>query len=563
MVATEKINIKGLNTFSDTKYALATFNVTSPGHTFARQQVEAVRRQKAAKMPAWLKKHRDAYRDRLAAIAQKSCAETGIWFLARGASRDKDEQETLAVWGDLLFFGDLASLPGYSRENHRHAIKFWQSWQNLTTGRLYNPLYQDPQNPEIKRNTPGNRQDYAPDKINIKYVPTILAKLGAELPLPCNTEAHADIGSDTFDRLWKELAQWSPAHAGLFPITAAYQVNEGALDKIPQVEAGMSALVRAFNKETGMWRPEPLKDFPWRDYAPSSGFKVIARLCGYVATENFPENVLKTAINNLLAHKGALYTHPAMARNYGETMAHYIMLTDYRHAELLNAMEECLNGFRDPKVWENTGLSCYCVFGSGMIGAFMNWEDLPFDQALMEWFRFKHGCDLQWRFVVDPYGHWVNMMPKEPEAIFGHPDYDVKKYGLRARNKVHWSKKITDLTPQRDVALKLIADGRTGEGTFAFQLTPDQLAKCKAPYLKATWSGAYDIELNGKPVKQVRYNLPDVPAGWYVPPEAAGTLRAGENTVRAHLIGPGKDQKPDAPLSEAAPFIRLGVIDWQ
>lgn len=532
-------------------------------YAFARQRVKETRRQKITRMPAWLKNNRNAYRDRMAAIAQESYEQTGIWFLARGASRNIDEQETVAVWADLLYFYDLECLPGYSKENHKQAIEFWQSWQNRKTGRLYNPLYQDPQNPEVKRSTPGNREDYSADKINSKYIPNILATLGAELPGPVNLVAHADVGVDIFDQLWKSMSQWATSPAGAFPVVAARAVDDGNLDRIPQVEAGMGALVRAYNRETGMWRPEPLKDFPWRDYQPSSGFKIISRICGYIGMENFPADVLKMAIDNLLAHKSELYTHPAMARNYGEQFAHHLMLTDYRHDEQLDAMEECLNGFRDPKMWENTGDGCYCVFGSGLIGSFMNWEDLPFDQALREWMRFEHGCKMKWRFIADPYGNWVNVLPKEPEAIFGHPQYDVKKYGLKARNRIHWAKKIMDLTPQRDVALKLNAAGKTGEGTFTFTLTKDQLARCNAPYLKATWSGAYDVSFNGEPVKQVRYNLPDVSAGWYVPVSAAKTLHIGENTVKVKLIGPGKEQKPDTPLSKATPFIRLGVIDWQ
>lgn len=531
-------------------------------YAFARQRVEETRRQKPTKMPAWLKTNRDAYRDRMVAAAQKCYEETGIWFLARGAARYKDEQETVAIWSDLLYFGDLESLPSYSKENRQQAIEFWQSWQNRKTGRLYNPLHQDPQNPEIKRSTPGNREDYSADTINLGYIPNILAKLGAELPGPVNVATHADAGVDTFDQLWESLAQWSSSWSGAFPIVAAREVDGGNLDKIPQVEAGMSALVRAYNKETGMWRPEPLKDFPWRNYEPSSGFKVIARICGYVGMENFPEDVLKTAIDNLLAHKGELYAEPAMARNYGEIFVHNLMLSDYRRDEQLDAMEECLNVFRKPEMWESTSNTGYCVFSSGFIGAFMNWEDLPFDQALLEWIRFEHGCKMEWRFVADPYGNWVNVMPKEPEAIFGHPKYDAKKYGLKARNKLHWAKKITELTPQRDVALKLNADGKTGEGTFTFTLTKDQLASHKAPYLKATWSGAYDVALNGESVKQVRYNLPDLPTGWYVP-AAAKTLRVGENAVKVKLVGPGKEQKPGAPLSKERPFIRLGVIDWQ
>lgn len=530
-------------------------------YTFARQRVEDVRRQKMTKMPAWLKQNRDAYRDRLVAVALECYEQTGIWFVARGASRDKDEQETLAVWGDLLYFGDLKSLPGYSKENQQQAVEFWQSWQNRKTGRLYNPFYQDPQNPEVKRNVPGNREDYCPDEINIKYIPNILEKLGAELPGPVNSATRANAGEDTFDLLWKSITEWSTSPAGAYPFQAARELEEGNLNKIPQIEAGMGALVRAYGKETGMWRPESLEGFPWKDYQPSSGFKIISRICGYVGMENFPEELLKIAVDNLLEHKNELYAHPSTARNYSETMAHHLMLSDYRYEEQLDAIEECLNGFRDQKAWENTGTGCYCVFGSGFIGAFINWKDLPFDQAISEWMRFEHGCKMKWRFVVGPYGNWVNVMAKEPEAIFGHPEYDVRKFGLKARNKVHWSKKIVDMIPQQKVSLRLNGEGNTGEGEFSFWLTKEQLAKLKEPYLKATWSGAYDISLNGEWVKQVQYNLPDVSAGWYLP-SAVRTLHIGENTVCVKLTGPGKEQKTDAPLATQSPFIHLGLIDF-
>ncbi len=514
-------------------------------------------------MPVWLKANRDAYRDRLAAVAQKSFAQTGIWFLARAAGREKDEQETHAVWGDLLLFGALETLPGYSKEHRQQAIEFWQSWQNRKTGRLYNPLYQDPQNPEVKRSTPGNRKDYSAEAINVKYIPSILGMLGAKLPGPVNMVTHAEVGVDTFDQLWKWIPQWATSPAGAFPVVAARQVDGGNLEKIPQVEAGMGALLRAYSRETGMWRPEPLADFPWRNYQPSSGFKIISRICGYVGMENFPEDIVNTAIDNLLAHKGELYANVSTARNYGEMMAHFMMLTDHRHDELLDAMELCLEGFRDPKVWEDTATGSYCVFGSGMIGAFMNWQDLPFDQAMPQWMRFEHGCKMKWRFVAGPYGNWVNVIPKKPEAILGHADYDVEKYGLKARNRAHWVKKVTDVIPQQDVALKIAATGTTGAGTFTFTLTREQLAHLQAPYLQATWSGAYDISLNGAPLKQVRYNCPDVPAGWHVSAAAAKTLRSGENTVTAKLIGPGKEPQPGAPQATRKPFLRLGVIDWQ
>ena len=502
------------------------------------------RRATPTRMPDWLRKLRDGYRDRLADAARRSHAATGIWFLARGASRDKDEQETYAVWCDLLTFGGLESLPGYSEANHRQAVEFWRSWQNLKTGRLYNPLYQDPQHPEIKRHTPGNRADYSPDAINLKYIPNILGRLGSDLPLSCKTEAFAEPGVDTFDELWGEMAQWSSSHSGIFPVNAARELDAGNLDKLPQVEAGMGALVRSYNRETGMWRPEPLAGFPWADYQPSSGFKVIGRLCGYAGMENFPEAVLKTAVDNLLAHRSELYAHPSTARNYSETFAHFLVQSDYRRDEQLDAMEGCLEGFRDPKWWDNTGDACYCLFGSAMIGLFMNWEDMPPQDVFKEWLRFDHGHQMKWRFVVDPYGNWVNAIPKKPEETPGHPAYDVNKFGLKARNRQHWAKRLTELAPQQEVA-----------GTLKFTLPESP----RDAYLKATWSGAFDVSLNGVLVKQVRYNLPDAPAGWHVP---EGVMLAGDNLVEVKLLGPGKEQSPGAPLLGRTPFLRVGVADW-
>ncbi|RKD86373.1 hypothetical protein [Mangrovibacterium diazotrophicum] len=529
---------------------------------FAKQRVRENKRAQAAKMPDWLKENRQILHSRMIEMAQKSYEETGVWFFARGAGRGTDEQETMAVWGDLLFFGGLETLPGYSENNREKAVKFWKSWQNLETGKLYNPLYQDPQNPEVKRSMAGNRNDYSAEEINTKYIPSILKILGDTLSLPVNVTSRADAGVDTFDDLWGWMPQWMTSKAGAYPYQAAVEVDNGNFEKIPQVEAGMAALVRAYNRETGMWRPEPLDSFPWEEYQPSSGFKIIARICGYAGMENFPEELVHVAVDNMLAHKNELYTDETTARNYGETMAHYLMLTDYRHDELLDAMELCLQGFKDSIKWKKTASSVYCVFGSGIIGLFLNWEDLPDDLAFNQWFRFEQGCTMKWRFVVGPYGNWVNVIPKNAEEIFGNENYDVGKYGLKARNKVHWSKKRSSVIEQQDVTLKVTNDDVTGEGTFTFSLTAEQLSALQQPYFEATWSGEFQVSLNGEPVKIVKYNLPDLKAGWYIPEPAVKTLRVGENTVTIELLGPGKDQKPDAPLSKTAPFIRIGLIDW-
>lgn len=523
-------------------------------------------------MPAWLKREHNAYRDRLLALAEKGYADTGTWFLTRGAARGTDEMETKAVWVDLLQFMKLEDLPGYSKENHRKAIEFWQSWQNRKTGQLYNPLYQDPAQPQVKRQSPGNRDDYTPEKINLKYVPKILDALGAELPLPIPgiaTQVRADTGANIFDHLWESIALRRASHAGVFPVDAAMELEAGDTSEIPQIEAGMGALLRGYSSETGMWRSEPLTGFPWREYLPSSDFKIIARICGYLGMENFPESVLKTAVDNLLAHRDELYEHPAMARNYGELFAHYLMLSDYRREEVLDAMEACLEGFRNPDtnmlhpLWESTDTSTYCIFGSGMIGAFMNWKDLPLDQAITEWQRFVHGCHLKWRFLAGPYGNWVNVIPKRPEEIADAPGHDAALHGVKARNRMHWGRRVVEIVSADAVPLKRNEEEEDQLAVFEFHLSQADLNRLKAPYLKACWNGDFDISLNRVPVKQVRYNLPDVFAGLHVPLEAAETLRTGTNVVEARRVGPGKWPTPGAPRSTATPFIQLGLIDWR
>jgi hypothetical protein len=204
-------------------------------------------------------------------------------------------------------------------------------------------------------------------------------------------------------------------------------------------------------------------------------------------------------------------------------------------------------------------------FRSGSVDVSARWPPFTFPSHLgnSECRTIEHGCTMKWRFVADPYGNWVNVLTKAPEAIYGQPKYDVRLYGLKARNNAHWSKAISDVVPQHDAKVRLLDGDQSGDGTLEITLTKEQRAGLKSPYLTATWSGAFDVYLNGTLVKKVRYNLPDTTAGWYVPTEAAKTLHVGDNLISLKLIGPGKDQKPGAPLSKSKPFARLGLIDWR
>lgn len=535
-------------------------HIPSDRAAYAFDRVRDVRRWQASAMPAWLKQRREKYIQQLRQEAERSFAETGIWFLARGAARGTDEMETRAVWGDLLQTCTLAELPGYSPQRLQQAITFWQSWQNRQTGQLYNPLYQDPQAPEMSRQTPGNRVDYTPRSINLKYVQQILQMLGSELPVPIpaiESQTRADVGEDVYDHLWEAIALRRASHAGAYPLAAIEALEGGDMEAIPRIEAGMAALLRGYHRETGMWRSEPLAGFPWQAYLPSSGFKIIARLCGYVGLENFPQALVQTAIDNLLAHQDELYQQPPMARNYAETMAHYLMVSDYRREELLDAMEACLQGLRESALWEQTDTSVYCFFGSAMIGGFMHWRDLPLEQAVPEWKRFVHGCHLRYRFIADPFGNWVNVVPKAPAEILGHADHDPRLHGLHARNQRHWQRQVVTLVPAEELPV------RQDCARWCFRLRREELAALQQPHIAARWCGAYDVFVNDVPAKQVRYNLAEVAAGWRLPAAAVAALREGENVVEARVVGPGQWPTPAAPESTVAPTLELGFFDWR
>jgi len=530
-------------------------------YDYAMARIREARRAQASPMPTWLAQLREKYKQQMLSRAEHSFTETGVWFLSRGAARGTDEMETKAVWGDLLTFCALEELPGYSEENHKQAIAFWQSWQNQSTGQLFNPLYQDPQSPETERQTTGNRPGYRPERINLKYVQQILRLLGSDLlvPLPAiETQTRADRGEDVFDHLWEAIALRRASHAGAYPVSAVEDLHAGHTDRLPQIEAGMTALVRGFSRETGMWRSEPLEGFPWHAYLPSSGFKILARLCGYLGLENFPRSILTTAIDQLLTHQHELYDTPATARNYAETLAHYLMMSDYRRAELLEVMELCLKGFQDPALWASSDTSVYCYFGSGMIGAFLHWSDLPLDEAMPEWKRFEQGANLKYRFITDPFGHWVNVIPREDLE----PTLDRQSGrglpSLLARNQEHGRRRVVQLVAEQEVRVE-----SDGLATIILALDDAQCAALQQPHLTARWCGAFDVTLNGVLVKRVRYNQVDVSAGWLLPPDAVRTLKPGQNVVEARNTGPGRWPTPGAPEATVSPTFQAGLMDWR
>jgi hypothetical protein len=111
-----------------------------------------IRSKERQKPPAHIKEHMDNYVGDAPEIAEKEYRETGLWFYIRaetlGIPNADDLSATMRIYGRLLMKYELEELPNYSKENHKRAIEYWQSWQNRETGIFFNPRIEDPQNPD-------------------------------------------------------------------------------------------------------------------------------------------------------------------------------------------------------------------------------------------------------------------------------------------------------------------------------------------------------------------------------------------------------------------------------
>lgn len=505
----------------------------------AANMLEKARWPEETAMPDWIRERLNGYRDNLLAQARSSWEESGQWFFSRGAARDNDEQETVAVWVDVLQFVSLQELPGYSEENRQSAIAFWKSWQNRETGVMYNPRYQNPQKPEEMYLKPEDeklyyRQKYhngMPNAVNDKYIVVILRALGSEPDIPVSST-----GMIAYENLWAHIERSESSPAGGLPVNMLY--GEGWEEKLPAIEAGFGAILRGYDRENGLWRIAPPARFD--QYTPSAGFKIIARLSGYCGLVNYPQEVIKNGIDALIAHREELNGTPDLARNWGEMTVHYLTITDYRREELFAILQKCLEGFRDPAWWESTKTASYCIFGSGMIGGILHWKELSYEKIPQMELRFKQGGDLNVRLEGDPYGNWVNIFPKPPEEA----GKTMKELTAEA-----WKRKIETIRQP----VRFHPDNGT---PMEFSFASEGLSR---PYLSASWAGKYEVFVNGHLVKRLEYDLPEHKAGLYIPTE----YLSENNVVGVRYGGKGKQPLPGEPETAARPFMEIGVIDWR
>ncbi len=351
----------------------------------------------------------------------KRYAEGKIWMVKQVPSEPGsaygDETETGVLFSDLMTHCKLAlqDIPGWSPQRQAEAVVFWQSWQNRQTGRFYNPRLMDPQHPTPEEGV-----------CNEKYVVGILNTLGAKPKYPLSTVAEASsdgkagrIDTTYFIKLSRsQLTTGDCSHIGLMCVEIMKAIDEGCEEYIPVLEKGIENIMAQQNPENGLWDAR-YKDELYSDYSPTAGaFKILVRLHGYLGMENVPH--MERLADILIEKQPFFLGVPSVTRNTSDLMISCLENSDYRRADLLEALRKNVQGLK------GKDRSNYVLFCLGMVGDYL-WKDCPFHDARRD-FNFSRGTAYKYRIVIQPDGHTVKIVKKEPEECVTHPDYQFRLY---------------------------------------------------------------------------------------------------------------------------------------
>ena len=493
---------------------------------YALESLRKVRRKEVGQEPEWSRAAYARNEAELYGRARSDFEQYGRFYFSQDKGQFSrkiiwDEVATARAWGYLAVENGLESLPGYSQENLKKAIEFWQTWQNRETGEFWNPRLTDPQNPDPKTS------------INNKYVPGILLQLGTEPLYPYSLSGKAKITR----QMLEEDAH--PNHGGMKNYEAFRQIcrDPGKAHMIPAVEWATGRFARMTRSDNGLTR----KVHDYSSYGQTCNeLKLYGRNCRFIGIENWPYR--KKMADALIKHASDSAGGDAgLMRNNIELLMVCLYEYEYRRDELLDAIEVVFNGFReqverDDQVERND--FDYFTAGENRAGAMLHWNNYA---DASEW-GYLCGAELPYRLVVGPYGKFANIIKKKPEEILGHPDYSLDKYFITARNRKHEASKITEIYPHGTWR----HDG-AGEKSWQVKMGGAQL---KAPYFCATWKGDYEILIDGVKAKEVITNLDEV-GGLRIADEAAAELKKDEVTLTAKCVKPADGS-----------FISLGLIDW-
>jgi hypothetical protein len=358
-----------------------------------------VRRQTPVPTPAWV----NAIPDRLGDILMEKhhYPEGPVWGLAR---RVPEQDLTYDEIGSATFIGlvkqyELFDCVGPLTEDKRiEAIEFWQSWQDPKTGR-----FKDPRDPD--------RQ------VNEKYVVGLIRSLGGE-PLYewTTTGTSKKIETDVFlkrtqtDPDWQRGGWGVGSHTGFMAVEICRAVNVGQIELIPDLEEGMERILSHQDPASGLWGPSRTESMR----RIGGTLKVIGRFYFALGMKvPYTRELADTLIDYQMTGKWfANGADSCVPRNVAEVIAYCLEASDYRRKDLLAALESLGEDYQhwvlpdgrllmhrdDPN---SVGLQYTTMYGLGIIGGYLNWEDCRLPNPLA---GRKCGGELRYRPMLQHDG---------------------------------------------------------------------------------------------------------------------------------------------------------------
>lgn len=466
--------------------------------------------------------------------------KTGRWFFAynRVGGDNGPEYATVHRYSQLLLsYGNLKNLPGYSKENYDQAVRYWQSWQDPTTGRFRN--VDDPTAP-----------------INGKYMPALLTMLQVAPLYPWMADGGAGLNPESVTRICARRPWYSTQfHTATFQQTCMLTaIHEGHSQYVPHLEQGLELLLPMINPKTGMLGgPNNLTGANWSDYsATADTLKGGARLVGYMGVENLPYRHQRA--DHLLRNLDHFCGSVSVQRNMLEACVHCLTESTYRRDELYGAIEKIAQSAMHGSPWETQHTASYVTYLFCLAGGVLHWDlydgRLPLTPQVL-----NNGVLHDWRILIGPYGRVATVYKKPADAIFWNPNWNNQRYleqSYAVRNDQHDRRTIHEVVPMRREGWAF-HQGPNGHfvGETTFSLSPEN-GPLEFPFLKMTWDRPITIWVNGKKTSHKMGTMSE-PGGIFLPEDIAATLQPGSNTIRIET----------ATKSTAAPQVAIGLIDWR
>jgi len=377
----------------------STLTQPADSNTHNRLILERVRRQRPGRTTARF----NAIPDRIADILiERHLYKDGeVWGLAKTVP---DKGYPYDEIGSCTFAGLAKQYNLYDKvgplddDARAKALRFWQSWQNPATGR-----FKDPRDPKRE--------------VNEKYVVGLIRQLGGEpLYTWTTTGTNKKIETKTFldrtrkDPDWVNGGWGVGSHTGLQAVEIFEAINNGQVELIPDLEKGIQQILSHQDAGDGLWGP-PSAELMRRI---GGTLKVVGRL--YFKMGMQVPHVRELA-DAMIEHSrnGDWYKHGAdscVPRNAAEVAAYCLEVSDYRREELLAVLESLAKDYEswvlpdgqtlirrgDPA---SVGLQYTTIYGLGIIGAYLHWDDCRLPNPLAD---NPRGQGYRYQLVLRPDG---------------------------------------------------------------------------------------------------------------------------------------------------------------